>query len=251
MSLAYERQSEDDPPGLPSWLLALLDKVRDGRCEQHPNGGMLLLARKAETQEEGEQDLFADDDDLLCATGKEVSLSIHSASVERAVETLAGRCLPDAFHEPLKTAAYWHDVGKLDERFQIMLRQGDELAALTGQALAKSAALPDSPGRRRAIRAASGLPFTPHQGRFGCQLQGEFHFFPRGKPQYRLSVVVRGGARGEKERHGVPFQRRAAPLARLCPIGPHKKKDRLSCRLARAGREIRFGSLLLPRGRLL
>ncbi len=39
-----------------------------------------------------------------------------------------------------------------------MLRQGDELAALTGQPLAKSAALPDSPARRRAIRAASALP---------------------------------------------------------------------------------------------
>ncbi len=155
---AYRRESEDDAPGLPDWLLALLDHVRDGRYEQHPAGGLVMLARKAESQEEGEQDLFADDDDLLSATGQEVSLDIHSASVERATDKLARRCLPDEFREPLKTAAYWHDVGKLDERFQIMLRQGNELAVFSGVPLAKSAALPDSPARRRAIRSASGLP---------------------------------------------------------------------------------------------
>src|SRR5690606_33698112 len=126
--------------------------------EQHPGGGLVLRARKTEPQEQGEQDLFADDDDLLSAIGQEVNLDIHSASVERAVEQLASRCLPEEFHAPLKTAAYWHDVGKLDERFQTMLRQGDELAVFTGEPLAKSAAIPESPAKRRAVRAASGLP---------------------------------------------------------------------------------------------
>ncbi|MGH9816215.1 MAG: type I-G CRISPR-associated helicase/endonuclease Cas3g, partial [Candidatus Acidiferrales bacterium] len=157
-ALGYKQDSEDNAPVLPDWLLAILDQVRDGRYEQHPAGGLVLRARKAESQEEEEQDLFADDDDLLSATGQEVSLGIHSASVERAADKLARHCLPDEFREPLKTAAYWHDVGKLDERFQVMLRQGNELAMLTGTPLAKSAAIPDSPARRRAIRLASGLP---------------------------------------------------------------------------------------------
>lgn len=155
--LAYKQQSEDEPPGLPAWLLELLTKVREGRYEQHPASGLVLFARKAEMQEE-EQDLFADDDDLLSAIGQEVPLDVHSASVEWAVDKLASHCLPEAFHETLKTAAYWHDVGKLDERFQIMLRQGNELGTLGAEPLAKSAAIPDSPARRRAIRAASGLP---------------------------------------------------------------------------------------------
>lgn len=155
---AYRPESEDDPPALPDWLSKLLEKVRNGRYEQHPAGGLVLFAHKTESQAEGEQDLFADDDDLLSATGEEVGLEIHSASVERAVEKLASRCLPDAFREPLKTAAYWHDVGKLDERFQVMLRQGVELAAQAAVPLAKSATIPSSPARRRAIRAASGLP---------------------------------------------------------------------------------------------
>ena len=156
--LAYKQEGEDDTPALPDWLLAILAQVCNGRYEQHPAGGLVLRAHKAESQEEGEQDLFADDDDLLSATGQEVSLGIHSASVERAADKLARHCLSDEFREPLKTAAYWHDVGKLDERFQIMLRQGNELAMLTGTPLAKSAAIPDSPARRRAIRLASGLP---------------------------------------------------------------------------------------------
>lgn len=156
--LDYRQESEDDAPAPPDWWLALLGQVREGRYEQHPAGGLVLRARKAEVQEEGEQDLFADDDDLLSAAGQEVCLEIHSASVERAADQLVCRCLPDEFRKPLKTAAYWHDVGKMDERFQIMLRQGNELAALSGEPLAKSAMVSDSPARRRAIRAASRLP---------------------------------------------------------------------------------------------
>lgn len=155
---AYRRVTEDEPSELPSWLLDLFSKVRDGRYERHPTGGLILFAGKIQSREEGEQDLFADDDDLFCATGEEAELGIHSALVERAVEKFADRCLPDAFREPLKSAAYWHDVGKLDERFQIMLRQGNELAAVAAQPLAKSAAVPDSPARWRAIRIASDLP---------------------------------------------------------------------------------------------
>lgn len=156
--LAYRPGGEDDAPAPPAWWLALLEQVGDGLYEQHPAGGLILRARKADSQREGEEDLFADDDDLLSAAGQEVGLTIHSASVERAVDQLARRCLPDEFREPLKTAAWWHDAGKMDERFQVMLRQGDELAALAGEPLAKSAAIPDSPVRRRAIRAASNLP---------------------------------------------------------------------------------------------
>jgi CRISPR-associated endonuclease/helicase Cas3 len=156
--LAYRPQRENDPPAPPAWWLELLDQVRNGRYEQHPAGGLVLRSRMAASQQEVEQDLFADDDDLLSAVGQEVGLAVHSASVERAVEQLARRCLPDEFREPLKTAAWWHDVGKLDERFQVLLRQGDELAALSGEPLAKAATIPDSPARRRAIRAASGLP---------------------------------------------------------------------------------------------
>jgi CRISPR-associated endonuclease/helicase Cas3 len=172
--LAHSPAGDDDLRSLPNWLLELLIKVRDGRYEQHPAGGLLLRARKVETQEEGEQDVFADDDDLLSVVGEEVSLVTHSALVERAVAKLAERCLPAEFSAPLRTAAYWHDVGKVDERFQILLRQGNELALSGAHPLAKSAGMPNSPARRRAIRAASGLPDCFRHEMLSLQLAERF-----------------------------------------------------------------------------
>jgi len=156
--LAYSPASDDDPPAPPDWLLKLLDDTRHGRKEKHPVDGLVLFAPSKKQWENEEQDLFADDDDLLSAIGKEVPLDVHSALVERAVEQLAGRCLPETFHGPLKTAAYWHDAGKMDERFQIWLRQGNEPAALAEAPLAKSKTVATSPARRRWLRQVSGLP---------------------------------------------------------------------------------------------
>lgn len=147
-------------PTLPSWLQQLLQSVRNGRFEGHPGGGIVARARTYDPSVR-ELDLFADDDDLTSAIvpagRQEVSLNIHSASVTWAVDKLAVRCLSEEFKEPVREAAYWHDVGKLDERFQFLLRRGDELA-VTDEPLAKSADVPMSPARRRSIRKASGLP---------------------------------------------------------------------------------------------
>jgi CRISPR-associated endonuclease/helicase Cas3 len=158
--LGYAPEGEDAPPPPPSWWLDHLRTVRGGRMEDHPSGGIVLFARETvDTRRHGEPDLFADDDDLTSASDREVSLGDHSVSVERAAEKLATRCLPEGLLAQVRLAAYWHDVGKFDERFQVMLRQGDEVAAASADApLAKSASIPASPARRRAIRKASGLP---------------------------------------------------------------------------------------------
>ena len=132
--------------------------MRDGRIENHPGGGCVLFAKKDSMPGAAEPDLFADDDDLLSAIGGEVTLERHSVSVERTLEKIAGRCLAGEFLDPLRHAAYWHDVGKLDERFQLVLRQGDEIASGLGEPLATSAFVPASPARRKAIRTAAGLP---------------------------------------------------------------------------------------------
>lgn len=176
--LAYQRATEDGPAALPRWLSDLLHKVRHGRVEQHPSGGLVLFARQSDARQYAEPDLFADDDDLLSATGQEVSLAVHSGSVTRAAEKLASRCLALEFLEPLRTAADWHDVGKLDERFQVLLRQGDELAAIAGEPLAKSAEIPSSPARRRSIREASGLPQHFRHEMLSLQLAGQYAPLP-------------------------------------------------------------------------
>jgi CRISPR-associated endonuclease/helicase Cas3 len=156
--LACEAEGDDEPSDPPKWLRDLLKAVRNGRIEDHPAGGVALFANKSDSDRDTELDLFADDDDLLSASGQEISLADHTASVERAVERIASRCLPQVFLGPLLHAARWHDVGKLDERFQLVLRQGNEIANDIDKPLAKSAFVPTSPERRDAIRTATGLP---------------------------------------------------------------------------------------------
>ena len=156
--LAYEPDRDDGPPQLPRWLRNLFKAVRNGRIEDHPAGGVVLFAKKSASDRDAEADLFADDDDLLSASGREIPLADHTASVERAVDRIASRCLPQELLDPLLRAARWHDIGKLDERFQLVLRQGNEVANDLGKPLAKSAFVPTSPLRRDAIRAAAGLP---------------------------------------------------------------------------------------------
>lgn len=151
---------ENAPAAPPTWWLGQLAKVRTGRMDEHPGGGIVLFGRDSiESFRQAEPDLFADDDDLTSASSAEVTLDEHSELVKRTVEKLAKRCLPDEYGPVLALAAWWHDAGKLDERFQILLHQGNELAALSAIApLAKSSRVPTSPARRRMIRQASGLP---------------------------------------------------------------------------------------------
>jgi CRISPR-associated endonuclease/helicase Cas3 len=145
----------------PDWWCDLLRRARAGRVERHPSEGVILRARfaKSATTEPEEPDLFADDDDLTCVTGMNQSLDEHSKLVRQTVEKLVALCLSENLRQVTIEAAYLHDVGKLDERFQVLLHQGDELAAFAAEKpLAKSASIPASPVQRRALREASGLP---------------------------------------------------------------------------------------------
>jgi CRISPR-associated endonuclease/helicase Cas3 len=158
--LAYIPENEDAPPSPPTWWLEQLRKTRNGSSEGHPAGGAILFARAgAEKRHGAEADLFADDDDLTSVGAREVSLEEHTRLVRLATEKLAKRCLPDDLHASLGQAAKWHDVGKIDDRFQVLLHHGDEIAAASAEApLAKSALIPASPSQRQAMRSASGLP---------------------------------------------------------------------------------------------
>lgn len=159
--LAYRPESEEDPAPPPEWWRDLLRAARTGSMEEHPARGVVLFARARvrRSEEPEEPDLFADDDDLMSVGVSAVAIDTHSDLVERTAEKLARRCLPPPYAPVFAGAGYWHDVGKLDERFQVLLHHGDELAALAAAApLAKSEGIPISPARRRAIREASGLP---------------------------------------------------------------------------------------------
>jgi len=156
---------------LPEWWLDLLKKVQNGHMSYHPAGGVILFQRQVTSHQSEELDIFADDDDLLSAAGQAVSLKIHTESVRHAANKLASHCLPNGFQPCFDQAAIWHDAGKLDERFQLILHNGDEIALInSSEPLAKSERMPLSPKRREQIRQISKLPENFRHEMLSCQL---------------------------------------------------------------------------------
>lgn len=88
----------------------------------------------------------------------------HLAAVaERAEEYARNLGLAPDLVEAIKQAAAAHDLGKVDRRFQAMLRGGDRLAAeaydgLFDEMLAKSGIDPSDVGARRRAAVAAGVP---------------------------------------------------------------------------------------------
>jgi len=135
-----------------------------------------------------------------------VSLEQHSQLVRRAAAKIAERCLPGSLHGAFALAALWHDAGKLDPRFQVLLRQGDEVAAAAAtEPIAKSATVPMSPARRRAIREASGLPEGFRHEMLSVELARRFAELPADDALADLVLHLVGSHHG----HGRPF----APVA--------------------------------------
>lgn len=171
-TLDHAASSDENPPSSPpSWWLELLRDARNGEMLEHPAGGAILMRRGVSQPRVTanrhvnylEADEFADDDDLASAAAKEISLEDHAQQVcDRATE-IAERCLTSEsltrLREAIALAAYWHDAGKLDPRFQLLLWQGNEVSAANAeQPIAKSTRIPISPERRKMIRKVCGLP---------------------------------------------------------------------------------------------
>ncbi len=104
-------------------------------------------------------ELTTDGDDSFLA-GRAVSLSEHSAQVERLAREYAERCgLGPWLAAHLAVAAWLHDVGKADRRFQVMLRGGSEIELLKDETpWAKSAMPPGAREARRLAQRRSGYP---------------------------------------------------------------------------------------------
>ncbi len=124
-SIAATRLAAADP----SW-------VRTARLFRRPpriGGGVLLLARR---QPQGTYDVEVETDeadsrhpDDLSLLGREITLGNHSLGVAARVERFSQHLgLPVKETEDLKLVGLLHDLGKADERFQLMLHSGDEIA---------------------------------------------------------------------------------------------------------------------------
>jgi CRISPR-associated endonuclease/helicase Cas3 len=201
--LANQTTNESSELNLPDWLSKCLSSIprnRSTRIDIHPAKGLILSGRKR-SRIAAEPDLFADDDDLTSISGEELSLETHTKAVVNAVRKMAGRCLPKELLPLLDLAAEWHDTGKLDERFQLLLHHGDELAAITGDPLAKSPDIPLSQERRNAIRAACALPTDFRHEMLSTQLAHRFALLPDASAQTTLVLHLIASHHGR----GRPF----------------------------------------------
>lgn len=157
--------SEPSSEPIPDWLLNLIDLLgkKPTRVDLHPGGGFVIMTQRSiEQRKVEEEDFFADESDALSLADEEVSLADHTRRVMDIAQIISERCLPQDVAALIEQCARLHDLGKLDARFQIVLRNGDEAKALdalqNGKSLAKSEKVALTPSRRRAIRESAGLP---------------------------------------------------------------------------------------------
>jgi len=154
-SLPLPRAGEDDGAAdlraaVRNWLDALPSELptpwneivpalsRSPRIVTHCDGSLTLIARRAV------RDTVSTEDDGASFTEQETTLAEHSEHVWRWAEGFARRLgLSDALREDLVLAAWLHDAGKADPRFQKWLVGGsavrltllDEPLAKSGQSL--------------------------------------------------------------------------------------------------------------------
>ena len=159
--------------GWPAWKRLWAEKLAKGGCSLVAPGepswtviearrvplAALRAALQFEDSLENGAELTTDGDDSFHA-GRAVTLATHSADVERLAREYATRCgLGTWLAEHIAIAAWLHDVGKADRRFQLMLRAGSEIEFYKDETPWAKSTMP--PGARLAHRIAqqkSGYP---------------------------------------------------------------------------------------------
>jgi hypothetical protein len=173
------------------------------RVEDHPAGGLVLTGlekHRREDRDEEEDDPLADDD-LTSESKQAVSLQDHTAAVRSVTSEFVERCLPSELQEAFSRGAQAHYLGKLDRRFQIMLRNGAEEEVEAGPPLAKSASLPERRRRRVEIREDLRLPAGFRHEFLSLQLAQHFSLAPTDSHARELMLHLVGSHHG----HARPF----------------------------------------------
>lgn len=153
-------------PGAPAWTVIEARRV--------PLAALREVLQPEETLEDGVE-LTTDGDDSFHA-GRAVSLAEHSVDVETFAREYATHCgLGPWLTEHVALAAWLHDIGKADRRFQLMLRGGSEIEFFKDETPWAKSAMP--PGARAAHRLAqqrSGYPRgARHEVQSLAMLQGQ------------------------------------------------------------------------------
>lgn len=150
-SIPYERNDR-----ISAWLIVQ---------KQRLNLEQILLESRGEFDGEFNTEVLPDDDEQssFVGSGVRITLDQHSKGVVEHVtrfSQLAG--LDREIASDLRIVAQWHDIGKIDERFQTLLHDGDYTEAVvalsTGSPLAKSGQTYRDRSMRTRARRAAGVP---------------------------------------------------------------------------------------------
>lgn len=160
-------------PGEPPWTVIEARRV--------PLAALGEILQPEDTLENGAE-LTTDGDDSFHA-GRAVPLAEHSADVEEFARNYATNCgLSTELAEHIAIAAWLHDIGKADRRFQLMLRGGSEIEFFKDEMPWAKSAMP--PGARKAHRLArqkSGYPRgARHEVQSLAMLQGQLEVVRQG-----------------------------------------------------------------------
>lgn len=232
----------DDVPSSPDWLWLknIVENLGpDFRMEPHPAGGLILTGKTiqhAADQGELEDDLSADADDLRSKLSQAVSWRQHTADVRIFAEDFAERCVDEQSAAAIGAAAQAHDLGKLDWRFQLKLRNGDEVMASSGEPLAKSAELPERRRKRRQVDEDARLPKGFRHEFLSVQLAKHFGLTPADDDVRELALHLIASHHG----YARPF----APVVVDEPVAADQIRDLclnsigLDAKLSAAKRQI-------------
>lgn len=137
-------------PGEPAWTVIEAKRV--------PLATLREVLQPEESFEDGVE-VTTDGDDSFCV-GRAISLAEHCSDVEMFAREFAARCgLGEWLTEHIALAAWLHDIGKADRRFQVMLRGGSEIEYFKDETpWAKSAMAPGARAARKLARERSGYP---------------------------------------------------------------------------------------------
>lgn len=137
-------------PGEPAWTVIQAKRV--------PLAALRDVLQSEDSLEDGVE-VTTDGDDSFCV-GRAVSLAKHCSDVETFAREFGARCgLGEWLTEHIALAAWLHDIGKADRRFQVMLRGGSEIEYFKDETpWAKSAMAPGARAARKLARERSGYP---------------------------------------------------------------------------------------------
>ena len=141
-----EKIQEDSP--LDGWLLETCNILSNGFELHEPDTYPIIRGRSIDSSS------FDGSDEVSSYTGAKIELETHLKGVGRKAAAFSERLgLDKAFQNDLYLAGRLHDLGKVDERFQLQLVGGDQVEmAMLEEPLAKSL-----PGIRKVYHYPKGM----------------------------------------------------------------------------------------------